>query len=781
MSEATTAGSLEEIAGSRQQPAGSEDSQQSKNLLPAAHCVLPAVLAASPDDVNRPLTVVSESRARKTVLVDEAYQEFCKRCDAGEPVDPDQFCANFPSLKSSLGRILQAHLFLEEDAALWPEPAPIAWPRTGEAFLDFRLLLQLGKGAFARVFLATQPKLGDRLVAVKISQHGGAEAEILGRINHPNIVPVFSVQEDLETGFTVVCMPYVGSATLCDVLDMAQDQAGPPESARVLLDAAGDLAHPVTPAAHSTPAAPILRTGNYVDGLRLIGVQLADALAYLHERGICHRDLKPSNVLLSPQGAPMLLDFNLSADAKDTLARWGGTLPYMSPEQLRETELIDGAALTLVDARSDIFSLGVILYQLLTGDHPFGPIAIKASTKELRKNLLQRQQVGPIPAHEVNRRIDRSFSLLIQRCLAFDPKDRPQSAAAIASALHKGLSIPARTNRWIVRNPKKTLAAAFAVLALGVAGIAAAALQPPVHERQYSAGMEAYQQGDFKRALGHFEIAVDAETKDAKVFFARARTYQQMAAATGDLHLYDLAIANYTQANKLANDGQNHAGIGFCLNRLNPGAVRGAAPIEPYKKAIDAGFATAEVYNNLGHCHATWNREDAHKYFDQAIKLNKKLQVAYHNRARLHLIDALNRRSEIKDVAENPAGAGHFADGGKKIRAEYATALKGGMADIDEALKLGPVTAELSYLAAQIYGIAAGEDNRWTATALRHLTDVVDQGLNPGNLAQDHALASLLKEEQFNTLVKRIQNPPAPLQPMVHAEGFVDPIVDRAR
>src|SRR6202034_3146989 len=121
-------------------------------------------------------------------------------------------------------------------------------------------------------------------------------------------------------------------------------------------------------------AASGLRTCSYTDGVTAIGQQLAEALHFIHQRGICHLDLKPSNVLMTPDGRPMILDFNLSADAQAPDMRLGGTLAYMSPEQLLVSENPSGGDRSLVDSRTDLYSLGVMLYELLTGQHPFGPL-----------------------------------------------------------------------------------------------------------------------------------------------------------------------------------------------------------------------------------------------------------------------------------------------------------------------------------------------------------------------------------------------------------------------
>src|SRR5262249_5041841 len=154
---------------------------------------------------------------------------------------------------------------------------------------------------------------------------------------------------------------------------------------------------------------------------------------------IYHRDLKPSNVLLTPDAKPMLLDFNLSFDEQVAEERLGGTLAYMAPEHLRATDPERGLDPSLVDARSDVFSLGVILYELLTGVHPFGRMPAKLASAEIRAHLLQRQQTGPIPLRRANPHVDLPLARVIERCLAFDPNDRPQSAAELAVALRNSL------------------------------------------------------------------------------------------------------------------------------------------------------------------------------------------------------------------------------------------------------------------------------------------------------------------------------------------------------
>src|SRR5262249_49081462 len=193
----------------------------------------------------------------------------------------------------------------------------------------------------------------------------------------PNVVPVHWGRD--EGGYGVVCMPFLGGATLLDVLDRVypEGDSPPPRGAEVLLAAIRAAARPGDPAPAldtSEPAA-YLRKGAWPEAGAAVGERLAAALAAVHGAGVCHRDLKPSNVLIDAAGRPRLIDFNLSQDERLGGSRVGGTLPYMSPEQLRYfTPGADGGPAP--DARADLYALGVVLYELLAGQHPFGPVSL---------------------------------------------------------------------------------------------------------------------------------------------------------------------------------------------------------------------------------------------------------------------------------------------------------------------------------------------------------------------------------------------------------------------
>ncbi len=261
-----------------------------------------------------------------------------------------------------------------------PPYSPVPWPSEGEVVAGFTILRELGRGTFARVYLATEAAAGDRPVALKFTLEGGAEACILGRMPHPNIIHVNSAGEHEEDGrltsLTRLCMPFLGTATLHDLLRSAYPRAAapPPTRGDIILETVARAVRPGDPPPYVEPGADtpneVLRSGSYCDGVAELGRQIADALAFLHKDGVYHRDLKPTNVLLAPGGRPVLLDFNLSCDGRLATKHLGGTLPYMAPEQI-QASVSRGAARPKLDGRADLFSLGVLLYELLTGRLPF--------------------------------------------------------------------------------------------------------------------------------------------------------------------------------------------------------------------------------------------------------------------------------------------------------------------------------------------------------------------------------------------------------------------------
>ena len=273
----------------------------------------------------------------------------------------------------------------------------------------------IGRGGMASVYRGYDQTLG-RTVAIKILKADLAgdaafrtrfrlEAQAASRMAHPTIVRVFDAGEDAETGVDGVerPVPYI-------VMELVHG--------RLLKDviAQGDV-----------PTEDALR---YIDGI-------LEALEYSHRAGVVHRDIKPGNVMVTDSGRVKVMDFGIAravSDSSSTVAETTaivGTAAYFSPEQAKGES---------VDARADLYSTGVVLYELLTGRPPFRgdtPVAV----------AYQHVSEAPLPPSEINDRIPRALDAIVLRALAKDPFQRPQDAAGFREALDETIDGKAPTKR----------------------------------------------------------------------------------------------------------------------------------------------------------------------------------------------------------------------------------------------------------------------------------------------------------------------------------------------
>jgi serine/threonine protein kinase/Tfp pilus assembly protein PilF len=409
----------------------------------------------------------------------------------------------------------------EESASDWEEAAA-ALPEPGSEFLGFVLLEELGRGAFGRVYLARQGDLAGRLVAVKVACDIVAESHTLAQLQHPNIVPVYSLHR--AGPFQAACMPYLGRTTLAEVVKHISGRPSLPSSGKELRSTVNAHKHDTAvnsekPAAVSAPTPPASRlpvemTGgvaagaapdgwarldglSYVEAVLWLGGQLADGLAHAHARGILHRDLKPANVLLTDEGRPMLLDFNLAEDtkARDTAERAavGGTLPYMAPEHIEAFRSGGGK----LDGRCDVYSLGVILFELLTARRPF-PLHNGPVRETVVAMLADRRRSAPA-LRALNPAVSPAVEAIARKCLAADPADRYQRAEDLREDIDRHLTnrplkfapnpcVRELVGKWARRHPRLTSSFTVAAVALVVlAGVVAAG----AYVREKSRGLEA--------------------------------------------------------------------------------------------------------------------------------------------------------------------------------------------------------------------------------------------------------------------------------------------------
>lgn len=678
-----------------------------------------------------------ELKLQKSFVLGLAHEEYCRRLEAGESIDPNDFCGRFPSFQNSLYMVIELNRLLGKDSAFQALCNEPEWPEAGESFLGYSLIAELGRGSFAHVFLASEPALGERLVVLKIAPCGGKEAKVIGKLRHPNVVPVHSIKEDQKTGLTAICMPYLGRTTLCDVLDHAFTTGDFPTRPNAILQAITEL--------HDDPKlleAPgfdgALRRGSYVEAIIHLAVQVVDALSYTHARGICHLDLKPSNVLLSVEGRPLLLDFNLSVEGETNAWKIGGTLPYMSPEQLRDVIFHDQRLPLPPDPRSDLFSFGIIVYQLLSGDLPFGPIPRDPSVEEIAEKLLCRQEQGPIPLREMNPRVDVRLAAIVESCLAFDPEERPQSAHILAKALRQQLTPIRRTQRWARNHPRRVFFAVATVLPIVCAGVLFLALRPPYDVRQFQQGQHYADQGQYRLAAKYLDEAIKVNPADPEVLFARGRVRQKMGQ-------YDLAAVDFRNALRIKPEAELEAELYACQGLCTSKMDRFAQAEMFYRKALEAGLQSAGLFNNLGYTYFKMDRhKEAEQYLKKAFKMAPNLQAAHNNLLSLHLQRFGN---------------------GMPVPESVLTHAK-------RTVETAPPSAELYHQAATLFARAGKKDSRWVRQAKDYARLAITHHLDPKELALDPGFTYLHGDRE----VKELMNRPAPKKPLIKPVLLLDPL-----
>lgn len=287
------------------------------------------------------------------------------------------------------------------------------------------MLEELGRGASGRTFLATDPTLADRPVVVKVVSDDQDEHLALAPLRHTHIVPLFSETSVPERGLRILCMPYLGGASLADVLTVLAPEPPARRSGSRILEALESRSRPI---AGPRPAVGPFRRGlgeaSYVDVIAWIAACLADALHHAHERGIVHMDVKPSNVLVTADGQPMLLDFHLSREpirgGDRVVGRLGGTPGWMAPEQEAAMRAVAAGrpAPADVDGRADIYALGLLLREALGADR------VGADPSRFRR-----------PAG-----VGVALADIVRKCLAADPADRYADAALLADDLRRQLN-----------------------------------------------------------------------------------------------------------------------------------------------------------------------------------------------------------------------------------------------------------------------------------------------------------------------------------------------------
>jgi len=433
-------------------------------------------------------------------------EDLTRKVQAGDRIDLEDYLGKYPKHAERLRKLwpairMMAELGRTSGAASQPDAEPAIGPRI---LGDFRLIREIGRGGMGIVYEAEQVSL-KRRVALKVlpfaatfdsrqKQRFQVEARAAACLHHTHIVPVHAVGSD--RGVPYYAMEFIDGCSLAEVLAELRMSRGPPGSRKDHGGAGSNLPtveyapqpsptqkspppaglHPLAtprlgfrPLSDSTP-----HNRDYIQAMARLGIQAAEALDHAHQRGVLHRDIKPANLLVDDRGELWITDFGLAQmQGNASVSQSGsivGTLRYMSPEQaLGQRVLLDG--------RTDIYSLGVTLYELLT----LQPALDGTDRSELLRKIAHDE---PAPLRKLNPTAPADLETIVHKAMAKEPQDRYSTAQELADDLRRFLesrpiaarrpTLVERGVKWCKRH-KPVVAAAAVLLLLATAGLAVSA------------------------------------------------------------------------------------------------------------------------------------------------------------------------------------------------------------------------------------------------------------------------------------------------------------------
>jgi serine/threonine protein kinase len=415
-------------------------------------------------------------------LVAEATDEFLDCIEGGERPDVEEFARRYPSIAAILRQLLPALHAAKQSASSSNGGRAVAPPVAELGVLgDFRLVREIGRGGMGVVYEAEQISLVRR-VALKVLPMAAAldprqlqrfrlEAQAAAHLHHSHIVPIHSV--GCEQGVYYYAMQFIEGRSLDEVIAQLRGQArAASDSTMVPKNGAASAPRVDTlPQARGDElTAQSFKNPSYFLTVASLGVQIAEALEYAHGMGVVHRDIKPANLLLDVQGNVYIADFGL-AQLRDTpgLTMTGdlvGTLRYMSPEQTR-------AQRGILDHRTDIYSLGATLYEL---------VALKPAfdASDRAALLYQIAEQDPVRLRWRNSAVPVDLETIVLKAMAKEPERRYGTAKEMADDLRRFLehrpvqarrpTLVERTAKW-ARRHRTVVAASLALLLLTAIGL----------------------------------------------------------------------------------------------------------------------------------------------------------------------------------------------------------------------------------------------------------------------------------------------------------------------
>ena len=503
---------------------------------------------------DKAVTISTEERDPLDVVA----EEFAERCRSGEQPSLSEYLTRYPQWADALRELLPAAAMMEELRRHKRGGRAVADCEAIEHLGDYRIVREIGRGGMGIVYEAVQESLGRHVALKVLPRHSlldpkklarfQREAQAAAALHHSNIVPVFGVGE--HDGLHYYVMQLIPGEGLHEVLARLRQGASWSE---ILRRDDGSR--------HDTDWREVAR----------LGVQAADALDYAHKHGTLHRDVKPANILLDAQGTIWLTDFGLAKLVEqNNLTSTGdlvGTLQYLAPESLHGQ----------TDARSDVYSLGLTLYELLTRTPPFP----ESNPARLLQQVSMHEPVRP---RKLNPALPRDVETIVLKAIAREPERRYQSAGDLAEDLRnyledrpiraRRISAAERLVRWYRhhRMVAGLLAALIFVFLAGFGGVvwkwreAESALKREAEQRDLAEKATERAESNVRLSLQAFEeIFNDLATQESgPAFRPLPRKAEQEAALLQDvLQFYDdFAKENETNSRVQIEAAKAHRRVG---------------------------------------------------------------------------------------------------------------------------------------------------------------------------------------------------------------------------
>jgi len=587
----------------------------------------------------------------------EVLDAYLAQLERGETVDTAALLAAHPEIADELRLHLEDVQLLQGAAARMrfiqsAAEAPADPRQVGE----YRILREIGRGGMGIVYEAHQHSL-NRQVALKMLPFGAVldprkiarfrnEAQAAAQLHHPHIVPVFAVGQ--EQGVYYYAMQFIDGQSLSQIIDeMREHDVNLAE--RSTRGVTG-----VTRPMGRESAETLSRSRGADDFYRTVarlGRQAAEAIEHAHQFGIIHRDIKPSNLMIDNLGQLWITDFGLARMQSDVgVTRTGdliGTLRYMSPEQASGQS-------ALIDPRTDVYSLGVTLYELLAGEPAFGD--------DDRQTLLKRViHDEPTPLRKLNRTVPVDLETIVMTAMAKSRDDRYSSAQALAEDLERFLAdkpalarrptVADRTARWARRHRPLVTVAAAALVCLTLVSAVGLGLLVREQARTKAALAQAElnalrARSSFERAEKHFRqarVVVDqfgaglvdrlaeipgAEPVRRQLLVDTLQYYRAFVAeAAGDPALrHDLAIAHFKSGVLVARLGAVADAV--AEYQAAQQILSELAAANPTSAELESQLALA--HNNLGLLLAArGDAPAARAEYEKAIRIKRRLADAH--------------------------------------------------------------------------------------------------------------------------------------------------------